>query len=242
MSCASLISCLTNALERLGLYAPKISLQEASTRLEKESGSWKKNVHDRSAFWKKYYQDRATHPIDNVLPALVGQGLSRLHEKEIQKGVAVDLGCGISSTTNVLLHRGWKVHAVDDSSFVIGTLSTLQINWIQRKQLVLIKGSIERFEYLEKAHLITAIDSLCYCNPLEIQNIFFKAKHALLSGGVFVYTLVAHNTETQRSGSWMTTKNVVEAVMRSMKFTSWSISKKSSPEGCAKLFYVLAQK
>ena len=42
-------------------------------------------------------------------------------------------------------------------------------------------------------------------------------------------------------GAWMTTKNVVEAVMKSTDFSSWSVTDGQSPGGLAKQFHIFAQ-
>lgn len=42
-------------------------------------------------------------------------------------------------------------------------------------------------------------------------------------------------------GAWMTTKNVVQAVMKGVGFFSWSVVEGQSPAGFAKQFHVFAQ-
>ena len=241
MSC----SCLINALERLGLYEPQINLQKAVTRLEKERSSWKKNVRDRNEFWK----DFENRPKLNKLPSYVERAIDSLSERGVRK-VAVDLGCGISSTTFKLLERGWTVYAVDNSSLVLEALkqkvSQMKKKWIQEKQLILVNASIEKFEYREKAHLIMANDALPYCDPIEIQNIFSKAKKALFSQGVLVCNLFPHNgllhdwVIKSQFGAWLTTKNIVEALMKSMHFSSCSVTEGRNLSGQKKQFHVVA--
>ena len=121
-------------------------------------------------------------------------------------------------------------------------------NWIKEGQLVLVHKSIEEFEYPEKVHFISAIESLSYCDPAKISKIFLKAKNALLFGGVLVCNLFpysgipeADNILRQVFGGWLTTKNVVEAVMRSVDFPSCSVVEGLSPLGIAKQFHVIAQ-
>jgi SAM-dependent methyltransferase len=250
MNCLSqLIACCTYALEQLGLYEPEINIYQARDRLSKEKGIWEKFQKDRTELWNQFQANNTNH---DALPFLVEKAVTHLNSKDLNGGVAVDLGCGISGTAFNLLECGWKVYAVDSSKSVINTLtdkvSQVGKKWIENGQLVLVNQSIEEFKYPENVHLITAMDSLPYCDPEKISDIFLKAKNALLPGGVLVCSLfpyndhpIADNMLREMFGAWMTTKNVVEAVMRSVDFPSWSVVEGRSPGGLAKQFHVFAQ-
>lgn len=250
MNCLSqVIGKLSYALEQLGLYEPEINAQEASNRLSIERKIWKNFQSDRNELWNHFQDNNAT---TGQLTSLVEKAIRHLESHDIHRGIAVDLGCGINTTTFSLLERGWKVYAVDSSDSVIKTLeqkvSSMGKNWIQKGQLVLVNQAIEEFEYPEKVHLVTATDSLPYCDPKKINMIFFEAKNALLPQGVLACNLFPYNdnpiaNEILRGmfGAWMTTKNVVDAVIRSVEFSSWSVTEGRSPGG-SKQFHIFAQK
>ncbi len=250
MNCLQqMMSCLSYTLEQLGLYEPQINVQEARDRLRIESKLWKKCQGDRSDLWNNFQGSSRT---DGQLPSLVEKAITHLGSKDIKRGIAVDLGCGINTTVFNLLERGWKVYAVDSSDAVIKTLtekvSSMGKSWIQDGQLVLIHQSIEEFEFPEKVHLVTATDSLPYCNPKKINNVLFGIKAALLPQGVLACNVFPYNDNPMADnmlrgmfGAWMITKNVVEAVMQSVDFTTWSVTEGMSPGGMAKQFHIIAQ-
>jgi SAM-dependent methyltransferase len=250
MSCLSrVIGCLSYALEQLGLYEPEISIREARDRLSLESKLWEKTQDNRDEFWSDFQADNTT---TGPLPTLVERAITHLKNHHVYRGVAVDLGCGINTTTFNLLERGWKVYAIESSDAVIKTLaqkvSSMGENWIRNGQLVLVKQAIEEFKYPEKVHLVTAIDSLPYCDPKKINKIFLEVKNALLPQGVFVCNLFPYNDNPivdgmlrGMFGAWTTTKNVVEAVIRSVDFSSWSVTEGKSQGGLAKQFHIFAQ-
>lgn len=241
-----MIGCLSFALERLGLYKPQLKLEEARNRLSLESQLWKKFQRDRSEFWNNFQADNKT---TGQLHSLVEGAMIHFESHNIQR-IAVDLGCGINTTTFNLLERGWKVYAIDSSEFVIKTLaekvSSMGKSWIQDGQLVLVNQTIEEFKFPEKVHLVTAYESLPYCNPEQINKIFLKIKDALLPQGILVCNLypyhpIADNVLREMFGAWMTTKNVVEAVVKSVNFSKWSVTEGMSPGGIVKQFHIFAQ-
>lgn len=249
MNCLSrVIGCFSYALEQLGLYEPEINAQEARDRLSRESKIWKDYQHDRTELWDEF---QSQHSTSGPLLSIVAKAITRLESCNIQKGIAVDLGCGISTTAFNLLEQGWKVYAIDNSNSVLETLaervSDMGKSWIANGQLVLVNQAIEKFDYPEKVHLIIATDSLPYCDPKKINRVFLEAKNALLPQGVFVCNLFPYlnplvdNMLRGMFGAWMTTKNVAEAMIKSTNFSSWSVTEGRSPSGIAKQFHILAQ-
>jgi SAM-dependent methyltransferase len=249
MNCLSqMIGYFSYAIEQLGLYEPEINVQEARRRLNLERKLWEKSQSDRNELWNIFQTDNMTN---GPLPSLVEKAITHLESHNIKRGVAVDLSCGINTTTFNLLEQGWKVYAVDSSEFVIKNLeqkaSSIGKSWINDGKLVLINQAIEEFAYPEKVHLITATESLPYCDPTKITKIFLEAKSALLPQGVLVCNLFPYtnfpvdNMLRGMFGGWMTTKNVVEAVVRSVDFSSWSVTEGKSPQGLAKQFHIFAQ-
>lgn len=246
---SQMVTCATYALEQLGLYEPEITIQEARYRLNKEAEIWQKSQRERDQLWKNFQINNETN--GDLLP-LVEKAIIHLDRRRHRNTVAVDLGCGISNTTFNLLERGWKVYAVDNSKPIIDELTDkvarMGKKWIEEGHLVLVNQSIEDFEYPEKVDLIIAIDSFGYCNPEQIGNIFLKAKNALNAQGVVVCTFFSYSKDhfaknlfREIFGAWMTTKNVVEAVMKSVDFPSYSVIEGQSPAGFAKQFHVFAE-
>jgi hypothetical protein len=93
-----------------------------------------------------------------------------------------------------------------------------------------------------------AIDSLPYCDPEKISKIFLDVRHSLFPKGVFVCSLFSYSkTRTDDIirivfGAWLTTKNVVEAVVKSSEFSSWSVNDGIGHAGLARQIHVLAQR
>lgn len=250
MKCFSqMFSCCSSTLELLGLYEPELTMREAKERLEEEGlNRWEEVQHDRNQQWNSFQNFQA----NRELPLLIKKAFSMNRSiQESQKGIAVDLGCGLSNTAIDLLKKGWKVYAVDKSSLVLKTLAkkVLEINksWIKNGQLVLVNSSIEDFEYPEKVDLITAYDSLPYCDPRKIQGTFLKVKNALKHQGVFACNFFPYDrpevdaTLRTMFGAWLTTKNVVEAVTKSIDFSEWSVVEGRSTNGFARQFHVFAR-
>lgn len=249
MGCLALIvNCASFILEEMGLYEPEIDLQEAKDRLIREKSCWEqfqgKENNRGTAFEKNY---------EGILPppAFVQNAIAHLKSHKIEQGIAVDLGCGVNPKTLSLLEQGWKVYAVDHSDAILQALkekvSSLGKDWIEKGQLVLICQSIETFEYPENVHLIVATESLSYCDPERIQELFLRAKNALLSQGMFVGNLFPYadldiaNKMLRAIGGWMTTKNVIHAITRSVDFPSWTVIDGKSPMGIADQFQVFAE-
>jgi SAM-dependent methyltransferase len=260
------ISCFSHVFEQLGIYEPQISIEEARKRLELESQLWKQYQRDRNENWNQFLIDQENSRIflnllmrissnsdqekdSNPPSPLIEEAVAKLASHQINTGVAVDLGCGIGSDACYLLERGWKVYAVDSSPNVISTLTkritSLGKDWIQNGNLVLVNQTIEEFEFPENVHLVTAIDSLPYCDPTEINSIFLRIKSSLAPQGMLVCNLFPHYNDSRadnemrnRFGGWMSTKNVVDAVVRSVDFTSSSVTKKDC--GSVEQFHIYA--
>lgn len=240
---------LSRGLEKIGLYEPEINVDEARGRLESERKVWLSVQGDRSDSWNQF---QFNNEIDGELSPLVNRAITHLEENEISQGVAVDLGCGISNTAFNLLERGWKVYAVDGSQPVLDTLvekvSSLGKTWIEDGQLVLVNQSIENFEFPEQVHLVTATESLPYCDPGAVNDVFLKIKEALAPKGVFTGNLFPYENPLVDGmlrgmfGAWMTTKNVVDAIMESVDFGSYSVTNGKSASGVANQFHIFAQK
>lgn len=215
MSCfRQAFSCLKSTYE--WLYEPMKDLEE-------EELLWKHPRLDSSSLWSDV---QTRKKISKPLSPYIEKALTILEERNIDKGVAVDLGCGISPTIFNLLERGWKVYAVDNSIHVLSDLSTqitaLKISCFETGQLVLLNENIENFEFPEKVDLVIATDALPYCNPKKIQEIFCRMHDALLPNGIAVFNLYLSNhiKVYPLFSTWTTTKSVIESVILAAKFIS----------------------
>ena len=250
MSCVSqMIGCLSYSLEWLGVYQPKITSRQAKERLSFESVIWKEFQSDRSEFWNDFQIDTETA---NHSHPLFTKANNCFQSNGIKKGVAVDLGCGFGTYTFNLLDRGWKVYAVDSSSKVLETLatkvSTMGKNWIENGQLVLVNEKIEEFKFPEKVHLVTAVESLPFCDPEKINAIFLEIKNSLLPQGMLFCNFysnydnrIVQNVFKKMFGGWTTTKNVVDALVESIDYKEWSVTEVMNPNKSAKQFHVIVQ-
>ena len=152
MNCLhQMIGYFSYALEQVGLYEPIITAQEARDRLSSEKKVWKQFQGNRNQLWSDFQANNATKGKPH---SLVEKAVTQLRDDNIQRGIAVDLGCGINTTVFNLLEQGWKVYAVDSSDSVIKTLaekvSSMGKNYIKSGQLVLVNQTIEEFEYPKK--------------------------------------------------------------------------------------------
>jgi predicted TPR repeat methyltransferase len=239
MSCLSrILRCFCFPLEFFGLYEPSIDLEEAREKLDEEYDLWKKYQHDRAQWWKEHQKVQS---VNDPVHLLVTSAVQSWHN---QKKVAVDLGCGITSTTTYLLKHGWTVYAVDSSKPVLGELKAK----IKHDRLHFVHSSIEQYQYPEKVSLIIAIDSLPYTDPKKLETILSCAKQALIPGGLIVATLLVFDPDPILAtrirlarGGWMTTKKVVEAIFHSFRFTLFSIRQNNEPNEVGKQFYIVAQ-
>lgn len=243
MNCMCLET-VTSLLEQWGLYEPELSIEEANRRLTEEQILWNQCNEDRSQSWKVFQSGGHQRPLIQLVTRAI---VAWEGQMGAQPGIAVDLGCGISPTVIALLERGWTVYAVDQSAPVIAAVKELTEEWIQTGRLVLVNQSIEDFEFPQQVQLILATDSLPYCNPLKIYDIFLKARQALVANGVFAcsffpyHTEVADNLMRSLFGGWLTTRNVIHAVASSVQFKDLSITSEPSPSGFAQQIHLLAR-
>ncbi len=100
-----------------------------------------------------------------------------------QPGLAIDLGCGIGNETADLLHRGWRVLALDAQAEAINLLE----NRIPAEQQNRLETRVISFEDLElpPADFIWAGLSLPFCPPDSFDGMWSKIKAALTPAGRF---------------------------------------------------------
>lgn len=230
MNCfRQVFSCLSYTLKRI--YDPE----------PEDSQDWKHPEAHTSSLWSDV---QTRQQISKPLYPLIEKALDVLKRRNIENGVAVDLGCGISPTVFNLLKRGWTVYAVDSSIHVLSDLSSqLSEEWFAKRQLILLSQNIESFELPEKVHLVIATDSLPYCNPDKMFEIFSRIKNSLLPQGIAVCSLYSSNGDKQMRqlfGAWATKKSAVEAIVRAVDFSSFVVVEELSPNQKPMQYHVIA--
>ncbi|MFI5342941.1 MAG: methyltransferase domain-containing protein [Chlamydiales bacterium] len=241
------IKYVSNLLESTGLYEPELTADQAREQLGAEKtllDAFPKNEWVLANF-------QATNEVQDKLSSIVEKAIRLLPNPNFPGMVAVDLGCGISPTPVHLLNQGFKVYAIDSSMEVLEILKSkvneINRNWIEEGKLVLVHQTIENFEYPENVHLIHASESLPYCDPEKISSIFLKAKAALVKDGIlacnfFPYMNSLTDGLTRRLfGGWLTTKNVVSAIILSVDFSRCIVKDGRSSTGIAPRIHVFAQ-
>lgn len=105
--------------------------------------------------------------------------------------VAIDLGCGESSATTLLLSKGWKVIAVDSSEFAMGVLFAQHPNEFESDQLTTVEAEATEYSPEEPVDLVVASDLFPYIDPAQflptlkrVHDVFLK-KGGTLIGSLF---------------------------------------------------------
>lgn len=164
-------------------YVEKIDIHEALNRLKEESKKW--NYTDSRMIWDDDGNDFVERE-DELLETT----LTKFQEEGTAPGLAVDLGCGNSFPTIRLLQKGWKVIAVDFSKGAIErlreTANKYGSNWLRDGQLTLVCQNIETYQFPKNVRLIMANNSLPFCNPAKIKQIWDRAYASLEVGGRFI--------------------------------------------------------
>ncbi|MGG6296388.1 class I SAM-dependent methyltransferase [Leptolyngbya sp. AN02str] len=127
--------------------------------------------------WIDYYRAiEGRPPRETLLKAL-----TNCDAEPAASRFAVDLGCGDGRDTVELLHRGWRVLAIDGEAAAIARLC--QRPDISPQQL---ETRVERFEDLtlpEQVDLINASFCLQFCSPADFPAFWQKLVTAIRVGG-----------------------------------------------------------
>ena len=136
-----------------------------------------------STKWTRYYEATGEQPRETLLFAL-----DRFDADAGAKGrelFAVDLGCGTGRDTVELLHRGWRVLAIDAEPEAIRRLlgrGDLDSGGADR-----LATQVARFENAQwpEADLINSSYALPFCPPTEFGAVWHRVVTSLRSGGRF---------------------------------------------------------
>jgi SAM-dependent methyltransferase len=156
--------------------------------------------------WSAYYNAvQGRPPRDTLLTALANFD-GEITDNNSAK-FAVDLGCGEGRDTLEMLHRGWRVLAIDGEQEGINRLlSNPEINHQD------LQTGVMQFESLvlpESVDLINASFSLPFCQPVYFPRLWEIIMTSLRSGGRFcgqlfgdrdswaIYPSMSHHTRQQ---------------------------------------------
>lgn len=172
--------------QELGLVKRKFSRVDIDRMIQEQA---KKHLAlDRTQFWGEFLQQPS-----EIRPMLY-KALSLFNQEGLPPGVAVELGCGNSMASIEMLTRGWKVIAVDYSPDVLERFKELANSidpvWITSGQLEIVCKSMEDFEFPDNIQMVFAQDSLAFCHPEKIRNLFERIFQSLSEGGRFVGNVV----------------------------------------------------
>lgn len=136
---------------------------------------------DRKAFWGAFNAEHTPAPLpvaDEFIRASSGAGK-----------VAIDLGCGNSPATVLLLEKGWNVIAVDNSRASLNLLARKHRGALETGQLTIIESDVTEFTPSEPVDLVVAADILPYINPIHFRSTWTKIHQFIKQEGFFIGNL-----------------------------------------------------
>lgn len=137
---------------------------------------------DRREFWGIFARNHKPQ----LLP-VVGEFLSG---SSGEGKTAIDLGCGNSPAIPLLLQKGWKVIAVDNSRSSLEMVSSSCQEAILSGKLTIVEKDVETFIPSESADLVIAADILPYTNPARFRTTWSKIHDTCVKpGGFFIGSL-----------------------------------------------------
>lgn len=133
--------------------------------------------------WKLHYDKikEENYPISYTLKKAF-QVLSQ--ENELEKPLAIDLGCGNGVDTFALLDGGFSVLAIDKNPDCLSELKQGVENNL-RKNLVFQNLSFEDIDFLPSSYIVNASFSLPFCHPDEFNKLWTIIKGGIKPKGFF---------------------------------------------------------
>lgn len=138
-----------------------------------------------------------------------------LLETEGEGKIAIDFGCGNSFTVALLMHKGWKVIAIDNSKLALKHLTARNQEYVQSGQLEVICEDIATYVPKEPVDLVIATDVLPYIDPVQFKTTWMKIHDVCVKeGGFFIGTLFRsvdsptklqsrHANNMKEMGAWL---------------------------------------
>ncbi len=213
--CSRLVKNVFTCAGMLDKEEPPISGRELNKRLRDEAEMWAQG--DRRDFWGHLTQH--VHP---QIPSHIQQSLDNFNFEHVKPGLAIEFGCGNSILVSELLKKGWKVEAVDNSRQALAHLQQRIGQTVAEKMdnLTLVCADMETYQFPSDTRFIVAKDSLPYCNPDKIVEVWDKAYESLEDGGRIAGNFFPRpcNREVEAvqrgmMGAWFTDKAVVQSLL-----------------------------
>ncbi len=154
----------------------------AATWLGKNDACYPTMPADRKEFWGAFAAQNA-HMNLPVAETFIKESTGK--EK-----VAVDLGCGDSPAAKLLLGRGWRVIAVDNSRSALVVLAGNNQAALRSGQLTIVEADITEFAPSEPVDLVIAADSLQYIDPMKFEVTWRKIHGYIKEKGFFIGSLL----------------------------------------------------
>ena len=132
---------------------------------------------DRKEFWGAFAKDHKS-----ALLPIVGEFVG---ESSGEGKTAIDLGCGDSPVTPLLLQKGWRVIAVDNSRSSLEMLASQNSEAVVSRKLMIVEEDVAVFTPSEPADLVVAADILPYTNPAQFRATWAKIHDTCVKPGGF---------------------------------------------------------
>jgi len=151
--------------------------------------------------WKKHYkhlEGKAMPPAATLNKALQ---LFAQEQHPVQKGHAIDLGCGNGIDTIAMLENGWQVLAIDKQQEALSQLNSsmpAELNNALTTQCT----SFENLTELPQSALVNATFSLPFCKPDSFDLLWQIISNCLLPEGRFAGHFFG------KEDSWATNTNM----------------------------------
>lgn len=135
-------------------------------------------AQDRAAGWAAYYQQlRDRPPRRTVLAALDRFGIPS------SDALAIDLGCGDGRDIVEILHRGWRVVAVDAEPEALRQLAARNLPDADRITPVIAR--LEEVPLPLGVKLVNSSFAMPLCEPAKFNELWRRVREALPPGGRF---------------------------------------------------------
>lgn len=138
---------------------------------------------------------------ENTKNSVPNKNVREFIELKLEKGNAIELGCGAGRDTKFLLEEGWNVIAIDREE--VSKIITEKLNKEELNRFRFQKQEFESLE-LEKTNLIVANFSLPFCNKNKFYDMWSKIKDSILPNGYFIGNLFGINDEWAKNKNDMT--------------------------------------
>ncbi len=176
------------------------------------------SANNEDDHWAEYYRK-----VGRREPRALFRELMQLVEANalgVQRGQAIDLGCGDGTETLDLLAAGWRVLAIDGSAAAI-RLVTDRVRPLDADRLATQQAAFAA-AILPPADLVYAGLSLPFCPPAQFDGLWRKVREALRPGA----WLAAHffgMRDSWRSNPEMTfhTPEMLRALLAGLSVTQW---------------------